>query len=187
MGKTILDIISKLVTITGNDLIDTILVSLIGLVSFSIAFGIVGQLFDFIGVYDSDVMSDTHWLVRIGVFLLLTWITSKLFECIAWLFSFSWWVYLILFFALLILAITGYIVVHIVRNRKAGIVECDTQQVQQTEITQQVNPSMPVVDNSKQYCPRCKSLLVKRHGPYGTFYGCSAYGNTGCRYTRKNL
>ena len=40
---------------------------------------------------------------------------------------------------------------------------------------------------SRYCCPRCNSKLVKRHGPYGDFYGCEAYAQTGCRYTRKNL
>ena len=41
--------------------------------------------------------------------------------------------------------------------------------------------------DNRYYCPRCHSRLVKRHGPYGDFYGCESYGKTGCRYTRKFL
>ena len=40
-------------------------------------------------------------------------------------------------------------------------------------------------DYQKDYCPRCGGLLVKRHGPYGDFYGCDNFSKTGCRYTRK--
>lgn len=31
-------------------------------------------------------------------------------------------------------------------------------------------------------CPLCGSELVKRHGKYGEFYGCSNFPD--CRYTR---
>jgi len=34
-------------------------------------------------------------------------------------------------------------------------------------------------------CPLCGAPLVRRKGQYGEFYGCSAYRETGCRYTRK--
>lgn len=32
-------------------------------------------------------------------------------------------------------------------------------------------------------CPRCNGMLVKRHGKYGTFYGCSNYPR--CRYIKR--
>ena len=34
-------------------------------------------------------------------------------------------------------------------------------------------------------CPLCGAPLVRRKGQYGEFYGCSAYRETGCRYTRR--
>ena len=67
----------------------------------------------------------------------------------------------------------------------------------------QKNPDMPqstVLDKSKEnpektkeeivtidkdHCPRCGGLLVKRHGPYGNFYGCENFPINNCRYTRK--
>ena len=49
-------------------------------------------------------------------------------------------------------------------------------------------PQVVVTTNktdNKYYCPRCHSRLVKRHGPYGDFYGCESYGKTCWRLTRK--
>ena len=34
-------------------------------------------------------------------------------------------------------------------------------------------------------CPRCGAELVKRHGKYGYFYGCSNFPD--CRYTQDTL
>ena len=35
-------------------------------------------------------------------------------------------------------------------------------------------------------CPLCGGQLKKVVGPYGTFYGCSNYRTTGCKYTRRS-
>ena len=39
----------------------------------------------------------------------------------------------------------------------------------------------------KEYytCPICGGYLEKKSGPYGEFYGCSNYRNTGCSFKRK--
>ena len=34
----------------------------------------------------------------------------------------------------------------------------------------------------KDLCPRCGGKLIKRHGPYGNFYGCENFSTTNCRY-----
>ena len=34
-------------------------------------------------------------------------------------------------------------------------------------------------------CPLCGGRLIKRHGPYGEFFGCSNYRTNGCTYKRK--
>ncbi len=44
-------------------------------------------------------------------------------------------------------------------------------------------PGMPSGDaDHAPVCPRCGSLLMKRNGKYGSFWGCSGF--PGCRYTR---
>ena len=65
MGKAIIDLIGELVPISGNSTVDSIIFAIIGAISFMIAFGIVGLIFDALGFYDSDLMSDTHWLIRV--------------------------------------------------------------------------------------------------------------------------
>ena len=95
MGKQIIDFIGELVSISGNSTVDSIIFAIIGVISFMIAFGIVGLIFDAIGIYDSDLMSDTHWLIRVLVFAGLTWFGVKVAQLIKWLFSFQWWVYVI--------------------------------------------------------------------------------------------
>ena len=95
MGKAIIDLIGELVEISGNSTIDTIIFAIIGAISLSIAFGLVGIIFDALGFYDSDLMSDTHWSIRVLVFAGLTWLGVKIAQLIKWLFSFQWWVYVI--------------------------------------------------------------------------------------------
>lgn len=95
MGKAIIDLIGELVEISGNSTIDTIIFAIIGAISLSIAFGFVGIIFDALGFYDSDLMSDTHWSIRVLVFVGLTWLGVKIAQLIKWLFSFQWWVYVI--------------------------------------------------------------------------------------------
>ena len=74
MGKQIIDLIGELVSISGNSTVDSIIFAIIGVISFLVAFGIVGWIFDAIGIYDSDLMSGTHWLIRVLVFAGLTWL-----------------------------------------------------------------------------------------------------------------
>lgn len=56
------------------------------------------------------------------------------------------------------------------------------------EFSTLVNPGRPIPAAAMQgampdtVCPRCGSLLIKRKGRFGEFWGCSAY--PGCRYTR---
>lgn len=51
MGKQIIDMIGGIVEITGNSTIDTILLCIIGVISFAVAFGLVGRIFDSIGFF----------------------------------------------------------------------------------------------------------------------------------------
>lgn len=68
------DLTGELVSISGNSTVDSIIFAIIGVISFLIAFGIVGLIFDTIGIYDSDLMSDTNRLIRVLVFAGLTWV-----------------------------------------------------------------------------------------------------------------
>jgi type III secretory pathway component EscV len=192
MGKAIIDLIGELVSISGNSTVDSIIFAIIGVISFMIAFGIVGLIFDALGFYDSDLMSDTHWLIRVLVFAGLTWLGIKIAQLIKWLFSFQWWVYVIvgvIFVGIIILIY--YIKSRISENDTYSTPTIETPKIETTvQAEEKEEPQVVVTTNktdNRYYCPRCHSRLVKRHGPYGDFYGCESYGKTGCRYTRKFL
>lgn len=176
--KTLFNIITEFIEITGNSLVDNILFWFIEILSFSIAFGIVGRVFDFFGKYDSDLMSDCHWGIRLGVFIGLSFICNKVFKFINWLFSFKWWVYAIFAIVLVLLIVIIYYIKYKL-TRKKRVVEVNEQSkidTSQKQVTIQYN---------KDNCPRCGAVLVKRHGPYGDFYGCENFSSSNCRYTRK--
>ena len=192
MGKVIIDLIGELVEISGNSTIDTIIFAIIGAISLSIAFGLVGIIFDALGFYDSDLMSDTHWSIRVLVFVGLTWLGVKIAQLIKWLFSFQWWVYVIAGVVLIgIIILIYYIKSRMSENNSAPASTIEAPEVETTAQTEEKEEPQVVVTTNKTdnryYCPRCHSRLVKRHGPYGDFYGCESYGKTGCRYTRKFL
>lgn len=188
MGKAIIDLIGELVEISGNATVDTILFAIIGGLSFAIAFGLVGALFDALGFYDSDIMSDAHWLIRVTVFAGLTYVGVKVAQFIRWLFSFQWWVYVIIGIVLIGIVVLVYYIKHrISKNRAQQIIQPEEPKQEPVVQTEEKGETKPTNTNSRYYCPRCHSRLVKRHGPYGNFYGCEAYGKTGCRYTRKFL
>ena len=192
MGKAIIDLIGELVSISGNSTVDSVIFAIIGVISFMIAFGIVGLIFDALGFYDSDLMSDTHWLIRLLVFVGLTWLGVKIAQLIKWLFSFQWWAYVIAGIVLVgIIILIYYIKSRISENTASPATPIEPPKVETTVQTEEKEePQVVVTTNktdSRYYCPRCHSKLVKRHGPYGDFYGCESYGKTGCRYTRKFL
>ena len=188
MGKQIIDLIGEFVSISGNSTVDSIIFAIIGVISFLVAFGIVGWIFDAIGKYDSDLMSDTHWLIRVLVFIALTWAGVKIAQAIKWLFSFQWWVYVIAGVVFVAIIILVYYIKHRISKNQAQQVipvkEPNAETIAQTE--EKEKPKVTITE-SKYYCPRCRSKLVKRHGPYGDFYGCESFSKTGCRYTRKFL
>ena len=192
MGKAIIDLIGELVEISGNSTIDTIIFAIIGAISLSIAFGLVGIIFDALGFYDSDLMSDTHWSIRVLVFVGLTWLGVKIAQLIKWLFSFQWWVYVIAGVVLIgIIILIYYIKSRMSENTASSATPIELPKVETTVHTEEKEEPQVVVTTNKTdnryYCPRCHSRLVKRHGPYGDFYGCESYGKTGCRYTRRYL
>ncbi len=86
--KGILDLLENFIEITGNSTADNIILCVIGFISFAVAFGLVGMIFDFLGFYDSDLMSDCHWIIRIFVFLGLSGICIAIVKFITWLLSF---------------------------------------------------------------------------------------------------
>lgn len=188
MGKQIIDLIGEYVSISGNSTVDSIIFAIISFISFLIAFGFVGLIFDALGFYDSDLMSDVHWSIRVVVFVVLTQIGVKIAQFIKWLFSFQWWLYVIagvVFVGIIILLY--YIKYRISKNKAQHKISAEEpKSIIAGEIEEKVESKVVSIDD-RYYCPRCHSKLVKRHGPYGDFYGCESFREKGCRYTRKFL
>ena len=177
-----LDFISNFIEITGNSVADSIILAIIGLIAFLVAFGFVGMIFDALGFYDSDLMSDTHWIVRVIVFLGLSFICIEIAKFIRWLFSFQWWIYLIAGILLIGIIILVFVIKHKIMKKKSVALKIEKSTVI-IESTENQKEETNIID--KDHCPRCGGLLVKRHGPYGDFYGCENFPINDCRYTRK--
>ena len=129
MGKQIIDIIGEYVSISGNSTVDSIIFAIIGVISLMVAFGMVGRIFDAIGIYDSDIMSDVHWLIRVSVFAGLTWISVKIAQFIKWLFGFQWWVYVIAGVVFIGIIILIYYIKHRISQSKASQYVSDARPV----------------------------------------------------------
>ena len=180
--KNLFDLLSEFIQITGNSTVDNVIVTVIGIVSFMVAFGFVGMIFDALGFYDSDIMSDVHWSVRILVFIGLCAACIGIAKFIKWLFSFQWWVYLIAGAILIGIIILVYYLKHKHAKKKALT-------IQENTVDEPKPIDIATVEETKiidrDHCPRCGALLVKRHGPFGDFYGCKNFSTKNCRYTRK--
>ena len=116
--RRFLDFISNFIEITGNSKADSIILTIISLIAFIAAFGFVGMIFDALGVYDSNLMSDTHWIVRVIVFLGLSFICVEIAKFIKLLFSFRWWIYLIAGIVLIGIIILLFVIKHRIMKRK---------------------------------------------------------------------
>ena len=116
-----LDFISNFIEITGNSTADSIILTIIGLIAFLVAFGFVGMIFDALGIYDSDLMSGTHWIVRVIVFLVLSFICIEIAKFIKWLFSFQWWIYLIAGIVLIGIIILLFVIKHRIMKKKSVV------------------------------------------------------------------
>lgn len=196
MGKVIFKMVGEFVEITGNAEIDGVLVTIIGVIAFAVAFDWVGKLFDAIGWYDSSLMSDAHWLIRTGILLGIAYVLKKFMEFITWVFSFQWWVYLIAFIVVIFVILGVYYVRYWHQKKKNFQVQLEEKNLTEVSMVMEEERNAnsgkedmlkPVIVYDRHRCPRCNSLLVKRYGPYGEFYGCEEYGRTGCKYTRKYL
>ena len=187
MGQKIIDIIGEIVQISGNSTVDSIIFAIIGFIAFSVAFDLVGLIFDAIGLYDAQIMSDAHWLIRVLVFGLITFILVKIAQFITWLCSFQWWVYLIAF--VIIIGIFVLIYWGKYKSKKKYFTQNKNPPIEKNEesVLETQNTTKVQTADNRYYCPHCGAKLVKRHGTYGNFYGCDSYGKTGCTYTRKYL
>lgn len=177
----IIELFENLITITGNSTVDTVLLAVIGLISFLVSFGAVGVLFDALGMYDSDAMSGAHWIIRVFVFAILSIVIIYIVKFVTWLISFKWWIYLIVFL------IAGALIasIYILRYKRKKKINKSTVVIEVVKEKSIEKEGRPVKEKeyNKYLCPRCGNKLVRRMGPYGKFIGCESYPN--CNYTRK--
>lgn len=177
MGSVIIDLISEFINITGNSTVDTIILALIGIISFSVAFGFVGKFFSIIGKYDKQMMSDLHWGIRVVIFLFLTFMTLEVVKLIKWLFIVPQLYYLIGIVSFVIILTIISLIVKKPKNEVESIVELKTD-INQQKIN---NDSKNEVFKNIKKCPKCSYVLTTRKGPYGEFRGCTNYPK--CNYT----
>jgi len=184
MGATLIELISSIVNITGNPIADTIIFAIIGVISGSIAFGVVEILFDAIGRHDSKEMSDVHWGVRVFIFVLLTYILVKIAQFFRWLFTPP----VLYYFIAAIVFIIIIVVILIIFKSKKHISKIGTpSELQPQLLIKEVEKPIEIANKAESYnpniCPFCGGQLVKRKGPYGRFLGCTNFPI--CKYTRK--
>ena len=143
---------------------------MVGLISFAVAFDIIRMIFDKFGKYDSDIMSGAHWIVRIIIFLAISGLLYSLINFIKWLFSFPWWLYIML----LAIITTIFFFVFYFKYKKSKKKHSNIN----------IIPKNSDENMRREICPRCGGTMVERFGTFGKFYGCSNYSKNNCRYTR---
>ena len=189
--KGLYELFSNFMEITGNWFADFIILTIIGAIAFKVAFSIVKEIFDKLGFYDSELMSEVHWTIRIIIYLVLSGACILLFNFVKWLFTIKWWIYLIIAIVIVIIII----IVHTIKYKKRKKENLENLKLK-NERTKDEAPNNSKVDNEnieptivlnydRNFCPRCGGKLVKRYGPYGYFYGCENFPKNNCRYTRK--
>ena len=173
----IIDLLSNLITITGNKVADGVLLAIIGAISFTIAFDVVGFIYRLIKPPDKEAMSELHWWVRIMAFLGLSALFIAIAKFFSWFFSSIWWIVALVCIGV---AIAIYITVYFIRKRKKNSSKSDEQPVPEEEAEDA--EELLVKDGGR--CPLCGGKLVKREGPFGPFWGCENFPKTGCKYTK---
>lgn len=116
----IIDILSNIIEITGDKTVDGIILAIIGIISFTIAFDVVGFLYRTIKYHDAEGMSKIHWLVRVLIFLGLAAILTAIANKIIWFFSQPWWIILLTFIGLALLILLIVFLVHRHKKKQGG-------------------------------------------------------------------
>ena len=121
------DILSNIIEITGNKTVDGIILAIIGIISFTIAFDVVGFLYRKIKYPDSDEMSKIHWLIRILIFLALAAILTFIAKKIIWFFSLPWWIILLTFIGIILLILSVIFIYRFRKKRKNQSTQDETE------------------------------------------------------------
>ena len=116
--NNVFEFISNVCPITDNDLVDTILFSVITLIAFKVAWSLVGAIADGTDFHDSSCMSFLHWIIRLIVFAGLLAAFIGLVHLIRWITSWPWWVYLIVAIVFILIIIGIILLVHFSKKSK---------------------------------------------------------------------
>ena len=87
MGNAFISFFTTFNGLTGDYIADTILFSLLTLVSATITFYCVGTIFDTIGYYNSTIMKIVYAILLVVIFLVLFFLFKISLIVIIWLFS----------------------------------------------------------------------------------------------------
>lgn len=174
-----LNFIFSFIEITGNSTADLIILTIIGLIALLVAFGFVGMIFNALGIYDSDLMSDTYWIARVIVFLGLSFIYIEIVKFIKWLFGFVWWIYLIAGIVPIEIIILLFVIKHRIMKEESVLSKNKKEEV--SEITEKSKEEIVTID--REHCPRCCELLLNVM-EHMAFYGCDTFPISYCMYIR---
>ena len=112
------DFISNIVPITGNDVIDSVIFSIITIVSFTIAWKLTGAFADSTETHNSGLMSLFHWLIRAVTFFIILFLLIGIANFGRWITSLPWWGYLIIGVSLVAFIALIIILAVLIRRKK---------------------------------------------------------------------
>lgn len=81
ISKIILEVFGIVYSISGNFIIDSIILSIISTAAYNFAYPVVGMMREFLS-YDSIAMSLVHWIIRIPFVIYGSYGIAKLIEFI---------------------------------------------------------------------------------------------------------
>lgn len=189
--KNFLDLLSIFLSITGNSNVDSVILGIIIFIGMTIAYKLVGRIFDTIGFYDADIMSGTNGIIQFVFFLSMFFLFKGVYNFFTWLLSLAWWVYLIIALVMILIFVVISLVTHKYNARKYAFnrnIEEKIGEVKQDNNNVHMQKEREFFE-LREVCPRCGGKLLIRHGPYGEFWGCENYNGTSkqsCKYTRSS-
>ena len=116
MGELI-KFIGTICPITGDNVVDTFIFTIITGISFIFAWKLTGCIADFTDIYNSSSMSFFHWAIRGVLFFLLLTIVLGIINLVHWIGSWPWWGYLVFGFVIAIM-IAGIVLIIVLGKKR---------------------------------------------------------------------
>lgn len=179
MGAALMELISNIVDITGDPVADTIIFFIIGPISGSTAFFIIGFFSNLFNKYDSNGMSKGYWFFTVLFFIGLTYGFVKLAQLLRWIFSPPALWYLLGLIIFIVIIMIALFLIH-KKTRRVEII-VPTENPSSADVVK-ANSTNKVVENEKFVCPLCGGHLKQKSGRFGSFIGCKNYPD--CKYSR---